>query len=131
MRALRLAAVLLGLAASTVAMPQAQPGGNAYVPSNFIAGGTIFTLSSGTGGCATSGTLVGGSTAGSFQCTTTAGASTIVINLPTAKHGWVCAGNDVTDSLVFVQTASSATSCTISVTTGSNPATLNFLAIGF
>jgi fibronectin-binding autotransporter adhesin len=97
----------------------------------FVSTGAQFTLSSGTGGCATSGTLVGGATAGKFNCTGTAGASTIVINLPTAPNGWTCAGSDMTDSLAFEQTVSATTSCTIKATTLSNPATFSFMAMGY
>lgn len=102
----------------------------ASVP-GILSNGTKFTLSSGTGGCATSGTLVGGATAGKFNCTSGAAASTIIINLPTAPNGWACSGSDLTDSLPFEQTASAASSCTIALTTLSNPATFIFHAIGF
>ena len=105
-----------------------------YTGSGMISGSgnaTQFTLSSGTGGCATTGTLVGGSTAGKFNCTSTAGVSTVVINLPTAPNGWTCSGSDLTDSLVLIQTASAVSSCTVKVTTATNPATLTFMAIGY
>ena len=93
--------------------------------------GTTFTVSSGTGACATSSTLTGGATAGSFECTGTSGAMTIVVNLPTAPNGWVCEANDLTTTTDTVhQTASSATSCTLAGTIVANDVS-NFMARGF
>ena len=74
---------------------------------------TTFTLSTGTGACATSGTLTGNSTAGSFVCTGTAGASTQIITLPTSAHGWACSASDVTSGVAWAQSGTSATTCTI------------------
>jgi hypothetical protein len=59
--------------------------------------GTTFTLSSGSGACATTTTLVGGTTVGSFVCSGTTGASSIVVNLPTAPNStWICKAVDKT-----------------------------------
>jgi hypothetical protein len=66
------------------------PGRNTYT----VDTGTKFTQGTGTGACATSSTLTGGTVTGSFLCTGTLGASTQVINLPTAPHGWWCSGFD-------------------------------------
>lgn len=69
----------------------------------------IFTLGTGTGACATSSTLVGGSAAGSFKCTGTAGASTQVVNLPTAPNGWSCWVNDTTSGVAGSELAAGGT----------------------
>lgn len=93
--------------------------------------GTTFTISSGTGTCATTSTLTGGTAVGSVKCTGTSGASTVVVTLPTAPHGWVCEGNDLTTTTDSVhQTASSTTSCTLSGTLVANDV-INFMAAGF
>jgi hypothetical protein len=79
--------------------------------------GTTFTLGTGTGACATSSTLIGGAVTGSFKCTGTAGASTQVINLPTAANGWWCTAfdTDTTTPTVLGQVGPIATtSCKVS-----------------
>lgn len=68
-----------------------------------FASGTTFTLGTGTGACTASSTLVGSDRTGSFKCTGTAGASTQVINLPTATNGWACHASDVTSGVVWGQ----------------------------
>lgn len=97
--------------------------------------GATFTIASGTGGCATTGTLVGGTYAGKFNCTGTAGASTVTITLPSATtlggNDWNCSGSDVTDGVVAAQSGLAATSCVLKFTTSSNPATISFAAHGY
>lgn len=94
--------------------------------------GPQFTVSGGTGTCATTSTLVGGSTTGRFTCTGTAGAATIVINLPLVVNGWVCEGNDLTTTTDSIhQTASSTTSCTMSAAALVASDVINFMAKGY
>lgn len=77
-----------------------------------ISNGTTFTIASGCGGVAS---LTGGATAGSFSAGQAACAP--VINLPTAPHGWLCGAKDITTPAdTFTQTASTASSCTVSST---------------
>ena len=93
--------------------------------------GTKFTLGSGTGTCATTSTLTGGASTGSFKCTGSSGASTQVVNLPTALNGWVCEGNDLTTTTDTVhQTVSTASSATLSGTIVANDV-INFMCRGF
>lgn len=77
--------------------------------------GTKFTIASGTGACATTTTLTGGTAIGSFVCSGTSGASTAVITLPTAPNGiWICKSLDkTTPADTFVQTTWSSTSATL------------------
>ncbi|MFZ0271009.1 MAG: hypothetical protein WAL34_04080 [Acidobacteriaceae bacterium] len=91
-----------------------------------IHGGTTFSVAS---GCGTVGSKTGGATAGSF----TAGQASClpVLSLPTAPNGWRCSANDLTHpSDAFTQTASSATSCTLSATVTSGD-TVQFEAQGY
>lgn len=74
-------------------------------------GGTKFTAS----GCSNS-TTVGGAVAGKFTSGTT-GTCTVTITLPTATNGYTCYTDDLTTPLVFTQSASTTTSCTVSGTT--------------
>lgn len=94
-------------------------GGNAYVRVTYILDeGTTFTIASGTGACATTSTLTGGTAVGSFKCTGTGGASTVVITLPNAPKGiWHCTADDEgTPTDTIHQTAHTATSVTLSGT---------------
>jgi hypothetical protein len=91
-----------------------------------ISGGTTFTITS---GCATVSARTGGATAGTFATTTT-GACTPVIALPTAPNGWACNASVLNRANVFTQTATTTTSCTVSGTTVSGD-TVIFSAIGF
>jgi hypothetical protein len=111
--------------------------GDAIVSTNYSTGpiqlqggevskGTTFTISS---GCATVSARTGGPTAGSFATTTT-GTCTPVIALPTAPNGWVCHADDLTHPVIFTQTATSASSCTVSGATTSGD-TVVFMAIGY
>lgn len=91
-----------------------------------ISTGTTFTIAS---GCGTPGSLTGGASTGSF----TAGqiACAPVINLPTAPHGWWCLANDITTTAdLLKQTATSASSCTLSGTVV-NGDTIVFHAEGY
>jgi hypothetical protein len=94
-------------------------------------GGTTFTLGTGTGACATTSTLTGGPSVGSFLCTGTAGASTQVVNLPTTAHGWACHASDVTSGTVWAQSASSTTSCTLKGTIATTSDQVIFGAMAF
>ena len=80
--------------------------------------GVTFTISSGTGACATTSTLVGGKAMGSFKCTGTSGASTVVLSLPTAPNGlWHCSADDMTTTTDTIhQIAYTSTSVTLSGT---------------
>ena len=77
--------------------------------------GTTFTIASGcgTGGSAPT-SLTGGVATGSFVANVTA--CSPVLSFPTAIHGWWCSMHDVTNSGdTFTQTATSSTSCTMTV----------------
>ena len=99
--------------------------------SYLIDAGTTFTLGTGTGACATTSTLTGGSTVGSFLCTGTAGASTQPIVLPTAPHGWACRAADVTSGVEWAQSATSATGCTVKGAIATTSDVMVFSAIGY
>lgn len=83
-----------------------------------VSTGPTFTLGTGTGGCTAKSNLLGGSWSGHFTCTGTAGASTIVINLPPQNgSAWECHGSDVTSGVVWAQAAPLATnSCKLTGT---------------
>lgn len=79
---------------------------------SWIAIGTAPTI---TGTC-TTGTQLGGTTAGSFLATCVA--QTVILALPTAPNGWVCTFRDLTTPADSIsQTAYSTTGCTGSGTT--------------
>lgn len=114
-----------GAVVPTSAAVLASNGSNQFVAATtvtyLIDAGTTFTLGTGTGTCATSSTLVGGAATGSFVCTGTGGASTQIINLPTAPHQWACFSVDQTTTAdSFKQTANSTTSVTLSGTIVAN-----------
>lgn len=101
-----------------------------------ISGGSTFTLGTGTGACASTSTLAGGAAVGTFVCTGTAGASTIVINIPTAPaptHGWNCTSSqDQTSGVLWVQVPPiSTSSCKISGTLTTSGDTVSFNARGY
>jgi hypothetical protein len=83
-------------------------------------------------GCSNS-ALVGGATAGTYTSGTT-GTCTVVVtmgNTSNAPHGWACAANDLTTPADTIkQTASTATTATLSGTTVSGDA-INFQCIGY
>lgn len=89
-----------------------------------VSGGTKFTAS----GCSNS-TTVGGATAGKFSSGTT-GTCAVTVTLPTAPNGWTCYASDLTTPVVFTQTASATTSCTISATTVSGDV-VTFVAMAY
>lgn len=95
-----------------------------------ISNGTKFTIS----GCS-AGTTVGGATAGTFA-SGTSGACTVVITPNgatgiTAPNGWTCAAEDLTTPANLIsQSASSATTCTVTGTTVTGD-TISFLAMAF
>lgn len=94
----------------------AGPTGAVTTP-GLISGGTKFTIT----GCS-AGTTVGGSSAGTFLSGTT-GACSVVITLNgatglTAPNGWSCSANDLTTPANLIsQSASTATTCTVTGTT--------------
>lgn len=97
-----------------------------------VSGGTNFTLGSGTGACASSSTLVGGAAAGSFLCTGTAGASTQVVNLPTAANGWSCWVSDATSGVAGAQVSPTATNAaTLKVTIAATSDKVVFGCMGY
>lgn len=80
----------------------------------YISGGTKFTTDT---GCGTPTSLVGGATAGTFVANATS--CTVVITMgdtATAPTGWACTVSDRTTGNLFRQTASSATTATVSGT---------------
>jgi hypothetical protein len=93
------------------------------------AGGTTFTLGTGTGGCATTSALTGGAVVGSFNCTSTAGPSTQIINLPKSTNGYVCTGGDATSGVAWANVISSASTGKISGTLTSSGDTVAFSCI--
>ena len=94
-------------------------------------GGTKFTTS----GCSVSATTGRGGNAGSYT-SGTSGTCTVVITINgatgiTTTNGWYCGANDLTTTAdVQKQTASSATTCTISGTTVSGDV-VNFFAFPY
>lgn len=91
--------------------------------------GTTFTLGTGTGACATSSTLTGGSVTGSFKCTGTAGSSTQIINMPSgvAKNGWHCSASDATSGVAWANEVDSTSAAKIAgtITTTSDVVTFH------
>jgi hypothetical protein len=99
--------------------------------------GTTFTLSGGTGSCATTGTLVGGATRGTFICTGTAGAGTVLVTMgagtPAAAHGWQCFVSDTTTPSVGETKASGGTTsaATLAFTTAVNTDVIGFACFAY
>jgi hypothetical protein len=89
--------------------------------------GTFLGVSSGTGACATTGSVTAATYRGQFNCTGSTGTSTVTISLPQSARGYVCSGSDVTAHTVLYQTASGTSSCTLGQTVTSGD-TLNFKA---
>lgn len=99
--------------------------GRINLANGFVSTGTKFTAS----GCSNS-TTVGGTQAGTFTSGTT-GVCTVTITLPTAPNGWTCYASDLTTPAnIQSQSASTATSCTVTGTTASGDV-VSFMAIGF
>ena len=96
-----------------------------------ISAGTKFTVT----GCS-AGTTLGGATSGSFVSGSTATSCSFVITMNgatglTAPNGWTCSAYDATTPTnVFVQTASSTTTCTVTGKSKSGDV-IRFMALGF
>lgn len=107
------------------------PGGSNVL----INGGAVFTVASGTGACATTSTLVGGSIAGSFKCTGTAGASTAVItfgsNTGAPPNSTACWVNDDTSGVAGAAKTSSLTAVTLVITIATTSDVVKFGCVGF
>jgi hypothetical protein len=80
--------------------------------------GTVFTIASGTGACATTSTKsTNGPIAGNFTCTGSTGASSVTLTLGATTTGYVCFARDVTTPTTVTQTgAISTTSVTFTMT---------------
>ncbi|MDA8119137.1 MAG: hypothetical protein M0Z85_03615 [Gammaproteobacteria bacterium] len=85
-----------------------------------IDSGTAFTLGTGTGACATDSVVHAGAANGEVTCTGTTGASTLVVNLPTATNGWACTANDITTPAVVPESAFTVSTVTFSGTITAN-----------
>lgn len=105
-------------------------GGSVRINTGLFSAGTTFTLTGGTGTCATTSTLTGGVQAGNFTATGATGTCAVKIVLPTAINGWTCMGYDFTHYAVFTVTAQATTGCTISVAATANDV-IYFMAMGF
>ena len=93
-----------------------------------VSNGTTFTI--GSTGCANATGLTGGATAGTF--TTGASCTSAVIALPTAPNGWIClASNQTNAAHTAVQSANTAASCTLAVTSAGSADVIVFYANGF
>lgn len=104
----------------------------ALTASSLTVAGTAAVLT-GTGACLTADitTQLGGTWAGSAKCTNTTGASTLIITPGfTAANGFACYASDITSANAVRQSASSATSCTISGIVTANDV-LTFIAVAF
>lgn len=99
---------------------------SATVAGGYIASGTKPTL---TGTC-TTGSQVGGLSAGSFTATCTS--QTVIMTFATtAPNGWACEAQDITTTTdTMKQSATSANSCTLTGTTVASD-TIVFTAMGY
>lgn len=95
-----------------------------------IDAGTTFTLGTGTGACLTTSTLKGGAGTGEFLCTGTAGASTIVVNLPTTTNGWACWANDDTSNVAWSAGGSTTSAITLKGTIATTSDKVTFGCMG-
>jgi hypothetical protein len=97
------------------------------------AAGFVFSVSSGTGACATTSAVSGGKWAGKFTCTGTTGASTITLGLSDyAKTEHVCFGRDVTTPTTMTQTgAISTTAVTFTMTSVTANDVLEFACLAY
>ena len=109
--------------------------GQIQFKNGIVDNGTKFTLSSGTGACASTSTLVGGAFSGSFLCTGTAGASTIVVTFGTVTNGppnnVSCNAHDDTSGVVWSAKSSSATGTTLTGTIATTSDKVIFDCPGF
>lgn len=114
----------------TILQPSVTTALGANIPS-IQSNGTTFTLGTGTGACTTTTTLTGGAAAGSFLCTGTAGASTQVVNLPTATNGWSCWAADETSGTGWAQSAHATNSVTLKGTIATTSDRVVFGCMGY
>lgn len=114
-------------------VPTGSTGVSMASASGHVSGGPTFTLGAGTGACATTSTLVGGSSAGSFLCTGTAGASTQIVNLPSVAglHSWSCWANDDTSKVAWSTGATASTAITLSGTIATTSDKVVFGCLGY
>jgi hypothetical protein len=100
--------------------------------SPIIAAGTGPVLT-GTGSCATFAQQVGGSWAGSFQCTAATAASTVTITFGVAApHGWTCSAYDMsTRANLLQQTTFSQSACILTATSVTQNDFFTWSAVGF
>ena len=96
------------------------------------AAGTAFTVASGTGACASSGSLHAGVQAGDFACTGSTGASTVTLTLVATTTSYICWGRDVTTPTTVTQTgAKSTTSVTLTLTSVTANDVIMFGCLGY
>lgn len=106
--------------------------GGESVAGAIISKGTKFTIGGTTGACTTTASLVGGSWAGQFTCTGTAGASRVTINLPaTAPNAWYCSASDATSGVAWANENSTATSSIIAGTIATTGDLVTFSCTGY
>lgn len=96
-------------------------------------GGTAFTVASGTGTCATTGTLRAAVQAGDFKCTTAGtAASTVTLTLAAVLTAYTCWGRDVTTPTTVTQTgATSLTSVTLTLVSVTQNDQIQFGCLGY
>jgi hypothetical protein len=95
--------------------------------------GTQPTLT-GTGGCATFSTQVGGQWAGTFKCTGTSGVATLTLTFTGAINGWACDFKDETttaDTFTPTVPGSPLTTCTASAAAVASGDVIRFTAFAF
>ena len=68
--------------------------------------------------------------AGSFNVGASGTCTAVITFAQTANHDWYCSGNDMTSQVLFLQSARSATSCTITGSASSSD-TIVFQATGY
>jgi hypothetical protein len=125
------AAPVFDLSSNTSAVPPITANNAPVQAVNFTSGGALPTLT-GTGACATITTQAGGSTAGTFKCTGTTGASTVTLTLgPTAPNGWTCWANDITHTLSGSQSTASATAPVMTFSSVTANDVLNFGCLAY
>lgn len=111
------------MSCSTVAIP-VNPG--------IVVGGTIFGVAVSASTCAGATSKTGGATAGTFILTTGGTGCVYTYTLPTAPHGWICQGSDITAKADAVQSATGVTSCALTqAAAASNSDVIGFSAIGY
>ncbi len=103
-----------------------------FEPDTLNAGGVRFTVSSGTGACATTTTLHGGQAGGDFLCTGTAGASTAVIafGATTGNTSTHCYANDDTSGVAWAAKSASTSGVTLAGTIATTSDKVTFGCFG-